>query len=79
MIVFYTTHFEEMTADNYNSLQRYATFDVIDASVNQAELYTSSVYKEIFDEAGVKIYTPDEITQMIQEKEKKLEKEQPKR
>ena len=55
MIVFYTTHFEEMTADNYNSLQRYATFDVIDASVNQAELYTSSVYKEIFDEAGVKI------------------------
>lgn len=71
-IIFYTTIFEEITVDNYDSLERYCAFGVINAGLTQEEAYNTSVYREIFDEAGVKIYTPDEISQMVYEKEKKL-------
>lgn len=40
-------------------------------SIEDANLYTKSIYKEIFDEALVPFITPDEVSTMISEKEEK--------
>jgi hypothetical protein len=40
--------------------------------IEDANLYTNSLYKEIFDEAKVPFITPDEVSVMIKEKEEKL-------
>jgi hypothetical protein len=51
------------------------TFYVYDDNwdiIEDTNLYTNSIYKDIFDEAKVSFITPDELTTMILEKEKKL-------
>lgn len=51
------------------------TFYVYDEDMEPIEdtnLYTNSIYKEIFDEASVSFITPDEISTMISEKEEKV-------
>jgi hypothetical protein len=40
--------------------------------IEDANLYTDSIYKEIFDEALVPFVTPDEVSSMISEKEGKV-------
>lgn len=40
--------------------------------IEDDNLYTNSIYKEIFDEASVSFITPDEVSTMISEKENKL-------
>lgn len=67
--------------ENANSLDDNAnkdcfhTFYVYDDNwnlINDANLYTSSKYKDIFDEAKVPFITPDELSTMISEKEVKV-------
>lgn len=51
------------------------TFYVYDDNqelVKDAHLYTDSIYKEIFDEASVLFITPEDVSKMIFEKEKKV-------
>lgn len=51
------------------------TFYIYDDNMNQikdANLYTNSIYKEIFDEAKVPFITPDEVSTMISKKDEKL-------
>ena len=61
-----TTTFEEMlSAEDYLNTERFYTYYVDGAE----DVYQDGVYKEIFDEAGVKFYLPEEIDAMIQEKE----------
>lgn len=51
------------------------TFYVYDDNMNpikDTNLYTNSIYKEIFDEALVPFITPDEVSTMISEKEEKV-------
>jgi len=51
------------------------TFYVYDDNwdiIEDTNLYTNSIYKDIFDEAKVSFITPDELKTMILEKEKKL-------
>ncbi|MBO4290663.1 MAG: hypothetical protein J5898_02000 [Lachnospiraceae bacterium] len=49
----------------------YYSFAVIGDDMPAERLYTDSVYKQVFDEAGVKITTPSEFNEII---EKKLER-----
>lgn len=51
------------------------SFYIYDENFDEIEddtLYTQSVYKDIFDEAGVSFVTPDEFENMILEKEEEL-------
>lgn len=50
------------------------TFYVYDENVEieTAGLYTNSIYKDVFDEAMVTFYTPDEISAMIKEKKDQI-------
>ena len=51
------------------------TFNVYDDDwkpIEDENLYTNSIYKEIFDEAKVPFITPDQVSNMIKEKEEKL-------
>lgn len=51
------------------------TFYVVDDNeqlIEDTNLYTDSIYKEIFDEALVPFITPDEVSNMILVKEKKV-------
>lgn len=51
------------------------TFYVYDGDMNpikDVNLYTNSIYKEIFDEAKVPFITPDEVSTMISKKEEKV-------
>ncbi len=51
------------------------TFYVYDDNMNpikDANLYTNSIYKEIFDEAKVPFITPDEVSAMISKEDEKL-------
>lgn len=57
------------------NLDYFYTFYVYDDNwepVEDASLYTNSKYKEIFDEASVPFITPDEVSYLISEKEKKV-------
>ncbi len=61
--------------DEVSDKEYFYTFYVYDDNwepVEAADLYTSSIYKEIFDEASVPFITPEEVSKMIMEKEKKL-------
>ena len=60
-----STRFEE----NYDTSNYYYTYTVENEDDN---LYTDSVYKDIFDEAGVTYYTWEEMENMISEKEKSV-------
>ncbi|MBE5865944.1 MAG: hypothetical protein E7292_07010 [Lachnospiraceae bacterium] len=65
-----TTTFEEMVSQEaYLNTERFYAYYVDGA---EGDVYTDSVYKEIFDEAGVKFYLPEEIDSMILEKELSL-------
>jgi hypothetical protein len=55
--------------------KEYYTFYAIDDNWNlieDANLYTDSIYKDVFDEASVAFITPDEVSTMISEKEEKV-------
>lgn len=72
-IVFYSTNFDEIkSSDDYEYMERFYSFDVIEPEYSKDDLYTTSVYKDIFDEAGVIVYSPDEIDKMIKQKEEKV-------
>ena len=72
-IAFYTTTFDEIvTAEDYINVERYYSFDVYDYEYTDSDLYTSSVYREIFDEAGVSVYSSAEINDMILKKIEEL-------
>ena len=61
--------------DEVGSIECYYTFYAYDENYEPLEvtnLYTNSIYKEIFDEANVPFVTPDEISAMISEKEEKV-------
>lgn len=65
-------------ADNSNEVGNkdcFYTFYVYDDNmkpIKDANLYTNSIYKEIFDEAKVPFITPDEISTLISEKERNV-------
>lgn len=66
---------EEANSDRVDDKDYYYTFYVYDDNMNQikdSNLYTNSIYKEIFDEAKVPFITPDEVSAMISYKEEKL-------
>jgi len=76
-----TINFEYNYNENANNSDETAnkecfyTFYVYDDNwdlIKDANLYTSSKYKDIFDEAKVPFITPDELSTMISEKEKKV-------
>jgi len=62
-------------ADQQDNGEVFYTFYVFDENwepVEDANLYTNSVYKEIFDESNMPFITPDELSAMIAEKEQNL-------
>jgi hypothetical protein len=68
---------DENTAnsDEGGNKECFYTFYVYDDNsepIEDAYLYTNSIYKEIFDEALVPFITPDEVLNMISEKEEKV-------
>lgn len=69
-IVVTTTRFEEILTDEdfYNMKNYYAYY--VDGV--EGDVYSEGIYKDIFDEAGVKMYRPEEIEAMILEKEASL-------
>jgi len=55
--------------------ERFYTFKVYNDNwepIKDENLYTNSIYKEIFDEALVPFITPDEVSKMILKKEEKV-------
>lgn len=58
--------------DNKECLYTFYAFDVDMKPIKNANLYTNSIYKEIFDEAKVPFITPDEMLTLISEKEKNV-------
>ena len=58
--------------DWYYYKDRYYTFYVDGADEKISDIYAAGVYKEIFDEAGIKTYRPEEIDALILEKEESL-------
>lgn len=70
MIIVDTTYFQEiLTSDDYYNVERFYTYYV---DGEDSDIYASGVYKDIFDEAGVVTYRPEEIEAMILEKERSL-------
>lgn len=62
-------------SDEVGNKECFFTFYVYDDNCEPIEdeyLYTNSIYKEIFDEASVSFITPDEVSNMISEKEEKV-------
>lgn len=69
-IVVCTTTFEDMSSpEAYYNTERFYTYY---ASEAEGDIYAEGVVKEIFDEAGVKYYRPEEIDDMISIKEASL-------
>ncbi|NLP14050.1 MAG: hypothetical protein GX383_06170 [Clostridium sp.] len=65
----------EFNTDEVGHKERFYTFNVYDDNwelIEDENLYTNSIYKEIFDEASVPFITPDEVSDMISEKEKEV-------
>ncbi len=65
----------EANSDEAGNKECFYTFYVYDDNwepIEDAFLYTNSIYKEIFDEARVPFITPDEVASMISEKEEKV-------
>ncbi|BCJ94448.1 hypothetical protein acsn021_20170 [Anaerocolumna cellulosilytica] len=58
--------------DNKECFYTFYVYDNNGELIKDASLYTNSVYKEIFDEARVPFITPDEVSNMIAEKEEKV-------
>ncbi len=66
-IVVTTTRFEEiLTDEDFYHMKNYYAYYVDGV---EGDVYSDGIYKEIFDEAGVKTYRPEEIEAMISEKE----------
>ncbi len=66
-----TIRFTEYS-DEADNKECYYTFFVYNDNyepIEDANLYTNSIYKEIFDEASVPFITPDEVSNMISQKE----------
>jgi hypothetical protein len=66
---------ESVNLDDAGKKECFYSFYVYDdngAPIEDANLYTDSIYKEIFDEAKVPFMTPDEVSSMIKEKEEKV-------
>jgi hypothetical protein len=69
---------DKSTIENSEEVDKigpYFTFYIYDEQyelIKDADLYTNSVYKDIFDKAGVPFITPDEVDEMIAEKEEKV-------
>lgn len=59
-------------AEHYEYYYTYYVYDDNWELIDDDNLYTDSIYKEIFDEAKVPIITPEEASKMILEKENKL-------
>ncbi len=72
---FITLHFDEGVVNTYEDDNYIYTFNVYDKNgdiIEDEGLYTNSIYKEIFDEAGILFITPDEVSIMIEEKGNKV-------
>lgn len=66
---------DTISFNNDESTANIYTFYVYDDNrklIEDAYLYTNSIYKEIFDEALVPFVTPNEVSNMISEKEEKI-------
>jgi hypothetical protein len=59
-------------AGNKECLYTFYVYDDNWESIEDASLYTNSIYKELFDEAMVPFITPDEVSNIISEKEQKV-------
>ncbi len=69
-IVVCTTTFEDMSSpEAYYNTERFYTYYAFGEA---GDIYAEGVVKEIFDEAGVKYYRPEEIDDMISQKEAAL-------
>lgn len=69
-IIVTTTRFEEiLTADDLERIENYYAYYVDGI---ETDVYGDGVYKDIFNEMGVTMYHPDEIENMIQDKERAL-------
>lgn len=69
-IIVCTTTFEDMSSpEAYLKAERFYSYAVDGV---EGDVYSEGVYKEIFDEAGVKFYLPEEIDAMILDKEASL-------
>jgi hypothetical protein len=58
--------------ENSESLYTFYVYDENYELIEDANLYTNSIYKDIFDESKVPFVTPDEIAAMILEKEEEV-------
>ena len=67
-IIFVTTFFEEYSEKEPDREAFYSYF--VDGV--EGDVYSEGIYKEIFEEAGVKVYLWDEIEQMIQDRKDAL-------
>ena len=67
-------HELEFTEVTLGDEQQYYTYGVIgiDGSYLGSEIYIDGFYKELFDEAGIPVYTKDAINQMVAEREASL-------
>lgn len=62
-------------SDEVGNKECFYTFYIYDDNwepIEDANLYTNSIYKEIFDDALLPFITPDEVSNMILEKEEKV-------
>lgn len=69
--------YDANVADSYENGSKECcyTFYVLDENwelIEDANLYTDSIYQEIFDEASVPFITPEEVSALISEKEEAL-------
>lgn len=78
IIAFDTIRFKEYTdADSYagvvpeGEVYSFTVYDDNYEDITEPSMYTDSVYKEIFDEAGVNVYSDEEIEAMMREHEQK--------
>lgn len=70
--ILFNYDFKTYAEDN---IERYYTFYVYDENwepIEDVNLYTDSIYKEIFDEAKVPFITPDEANAMILDREENM-------
>ena len=69
-IVLMTTRFKEtLTDEDFYHMEKYYSYYVDGV---EEDVYSEGIYKEIFEEAGVQTYRPEEIERMIEEKETSL-------
>lgn len=72
---FITLHFDENVFNLYEDDNNIYSFNVYDNNgdiIEDESLYTNSIYKEIFDEAGIPFVTPDKASMLISEKADKV-------